>query len=444
VAALAGALLLPAVAAAPGGASGASSTTNTSPVALDALEVLRQVKTVFVIPLENHDLTQQSTNAAAQQLLGNPAAPYINSLLTPGNPNAAQVSYAARYYNVGQGVHPSEPNYIWSEAGTSFGVYIDADPDPTLGNVFTCQHLTGQMNAAGIPWRTYLEDLQYSTSELVSALGTNAAVNVYNGSTFYVYMAKHNPMGFFTDTQNTNDYPLAQLWVDLTNSAVGRYNWVIPDACNEMHNWLPDGFTYNGVFFWEDQAAIAQGDNCLSLIIPRLMASRAYQDNGLIIIWTDETASTDDTNTALPEIIISPLAKGNAYASSIVMSHASDLKTMDEIFGLAFQTNAIPARDIDAFGTGYNTVATVNDLSDLFQAPPPAGSPPEVLGIAVESNTVAIRMAGIPGQNYHLQGSTNLVDWIILSPATAGANGLFQVTDTNLNLYPRRFYRVGP
>ena len=32
---------------------------------------------------------------------------------------------------------------------------------------------------------------------------------------------------------------------------------------------------------------------------------------------------------------------------------------MDEIFGLAFQTNAIPARDRNAFGTGYN------------QSPPP-------------------------------------------------------------------------
>ena len=67
------------------------------------------------------------------------------------------------------------------------------------------------------------------------------------------------------------------------------------------------------------------------------------------------------------EIIISPLAKGNAYASSVVMSHSSDLKTMDEIFGLAFQTNAIPSSDLNAAGTGYNYVAAANDLSDMFQ-----------------------------------------------------------------------------
>jgi hypothetical protein len=442
--ALAWAALLPAVATEGRALSTSASMTNARVGKLDATQTLKQVKTVFVIPLENHDLTQQSTTVGAEQILGNPAAPYLNSLLTPGDPNAAQVSYATKYYNAGQGVHPSEPNYVWSEAGTSFGVYLDADPSVDAGNVFTCQHLTGQMTAAGIPWRSYQEDLEYTSSACVSSTGTNAGVNVYNGSTFYVYMARHNPMEFFSDTQNTNVYSLTQLWVDLDNNAVGRYNWVTPDACNEMHNWLPNGFTYNGVFFWDDQAAVAQGDNCLSSIIPRIMASQAYQDHGLIIIWTDETATTctDDTNTTLVEIIISPLARGNAYASPVVMSHSSDLKTMDEIFGLDFQTNAIPARDINALGTGYNDVAAANDLSDLFQ-PSPANDRPEMLGISVDANTVMLRMAGIPGQNYHVEGSMDLLNWVNLGPATAGTNGLFQF-DTNLNLYPRRFYRVGP
>ena len=77
----------------------------------------------------------------------------------------------------------------------------------------------------------------------------------------------------------------------------------------------------------------------------------------MIIIWTDETESTDDTNTTLPFIIISPLAKGNAYASTLPYSHSSDLKTMDEIFGLAYQTNAIPSAESDAQNDGkYNYV----------------------------------------------------------------------------------------
>jgi hypothetical protein len=30
----------------------------------------------------------------------NPAAPFINSLVTPGNANAANVSYASKYLNI--------------------------------------------------------------------------------------------------------------------------------------------------------------------------------------------------------------------------------------------------------------------------------------------------------------------------------------------------------
>src|SRR5450432_3256201 len=58
-----------------------------------------KIRTVFVIAMENHNFTQSNPTSSPQQILGNPAAPYINSLVTPGNPNAAQVSYATKYYN---------------------------------------------------------------------------------------------------------------------------------------------------------------------------------------------------------------------------------------------------------------------------------------------------------------------------------------------------------
>src|ERR1700722_5935863 len=88
------------------------------------IQSLQQIKTVFVIPLENHDWTQQCPDCSPQQLMGNPAAPYLNSLVTPGNSNAAQVSYATAYYGI-PGNHPSEVNYVWSEAGENFDVYTD-------------------------------------------------------------------------------------------------------------------------------------------------------------------------------------------------------------------------------------------------------------------------------------------------------------------------------
>jgi len=323
---------------------------------------------VFVIAMENHNLTQPNPASNPQQILGNPAAPYLNSLMTPGNPNAAQSSYAIRYFNGGVGGHPSEPNYVWAEAGTDFGVHTDADPRDANGNTSydRSNHLTAQFTAAGISWKNYQEDVQLSLSATNSASGTNGPVNPYYGTTQFNYAVKHNPMAFFADTAVENVFPLSQLFLDLSANTVGKYNWITPNQFDDAHSALNGGFTYLGTHYTGDQASIAQGDNFLSQVIPQIMASPAYKDNGAIIIWWDETEGGDDTNHTIPEIVISPLAKGNAYASSVVMSHSSDVKTMEEIFGLSFLNNPIPTNEISPTGVGFNNVATVNDLSDLF------------------------------------------------------------------------------
>src|SRR5262249_16569575 len=152
----------------------------------------------------------------------------------------------------------------------------------------------------------------------------------------YNYAAKHNPEVFFSSTNGGNNLttsnpeaqfyaPIQQLATDLANNTVARYNWITPDQYNDAHSALPGGFTYNGVQYTGDQAAIAQGDNFLSQIIPEIEASQAYQNNGAIIIWWDETEGGDDPSRKIPEIIISPDAKGNAYTNNILYTHSSDL-----------------------------------------------------------------------------------------------------------------------
>ena len=469
----AGAYALTAVATDNSGVSATSSVVTVTVTNSPALATLQSIKTVFVIALENHDLVQANPEGSPQQIWGNPAAPYFNSLITPGNSNAAHVSFATRYYSVAFGAHPSEQNYVWTEAGTDFGVHTDKDPTPAAGNVFSnVMHLTGQLTAAGIPWRCYEEDMQYSTSSLVSASGSGVPVNPYNGTTEYNYAVKHNPMAFFPDTQNQNVYPLTNFWTDLTNNNLGRYNWIGPDQYNEMHSALPDGFVYHGVLYNGNQAAIAEGDNCLSIVIPQIMASPAYQDHGAIVIWTDETESTDDTNTSLPFLIISPLARGNAYACPRPCSHSSLLKTMDEIFGLAWQNNAIPIADLDAQNTGYNAVngssEVVNDLGDFFLASRAAASTTNTTGTSTNASqppttylhgaqapattptTLAggafqWSFAGTSGQTYEVLASSDLnlphSAWTVVATGTFnGTNAVF--TDPNAALYPKRYYVV--
>src|SRR5215475_5007672 len=105
-----------------------------------------EIKTVFVIAMENHNWTQPANQftGSIQQIFQNPNAPFINSLVK-GTALAIingsvvkiseQVAYATQYHNVlatpsgnNPQIHPSEPNYLWAEAGTNFGVFNDIDP----------------------------------------------------------------------------------------------------------------------------------------------------------------------------------------------------------------------------------------------------------------------------------------------------------------------------
>ena len=359
-------LCLVACGSSPGDGTATDPSLGTSRSAIDDNTQGGGVKTVFVIAMENHNFTQPEPMSSPQQILGNVAAPYINSLVTPGNPNAAQASWATKYFNAGVHVHPSEPNYVWAEAGTDFGVHTDADPSPAANNIFDVPHLTRQLDEQGISWKNYQEDVDLSSSPIKSASGTNGPVNPYNGTTQFNYAVKHNPMAFFPDSAIKNVYPLTQLAQDLATGRVAQYNWITPDQYNDQHSSLHGGFTYKGTLFTGDQASIAQGDNFLSIIVPQIMATPQYKNNGAIVIWWDETEQADDTAHAIGEIIISPLGKGDAFASSVELNHSSDLKTWEELFGLPFVNNPIPASETNVSGSGFNTVATVNDLSDLF------------------------------------------------------------------------------
>lgn len=122
----------------------------------------QNVKKVFVIAMENHNWTQpdHQFDGKIQQVFQNPNGPFINSLVD-GTATAVingsvvnisrQVSYGTAYHNVlatpsgnNPSIHPSEPNYIWSEAGTNFGIFNDNDPYASPGgtNQNTNQHLS--------------------------------------------------------------------------------------------------------------------------------------------------------------------------------------------------------------------------------------------------------------------------------------------------------------
>jgi hypothetical protein len=371
----------------------------------------RQIKHVFVIAMENHNWTQPTQVAGGiQQIFQNPNAPFINSLVNGtavawinGQPvNISQsTAYAAAYHNVlatqsgnNPHIHPSEPNYIWAEAGTNFGVLNDADPyatnPPNAQN--TTQHLTGLLQQVGKTWKSYQEDIDLASANgsltnvplpqsgwtvpLVSKSGffdSNSLLNEYNDSLQYNYAPKHNPMVFFTDTNGGNNTttslssqyaPLQQLAVDLANNSVANYNWITPDQYNDQHTSLKNGFA--GVT--GDAANIKQGDNALARLVPLIMSSQAYKDGGVIVLWWDESEAdgtngdnADDFNHTIGEIVISDLAHPNEnglpYASPVDLTHSSDLRTWQNVFHVKSGSQKSPY---------LGDAADANDLSDLF------------------------------------------------------------------------------
>ena len=272
---------------------------------------MSSVKTVFLILFENADWASITPSVA----------PYIRTTVVPMGAHATQ------YFNP-KGNHPSEPNYIWLEAGGHLGLTTNNDASPS-NSTATEHHLVRYLQNAGISWRTYQEDIDGTICPLTSDL--------LDGR----YVAKHNPFVFFRDVTDNNNpnssyciahnRPFTELATDLRKNTVARYNFITPNLCNDMHD-----------------CGIKAGDTWLSQNLPVILNSQAYQDNGAVFITWDEGANGSDGPIGM--IVVSPLTKVN-YANSINYTHSSTLRTMQEILGVRrFLLDA----------------ANATDLSDLF------------------------------------------------------------------------------
>jgi len=275
------------------------------------------IHTVFLILMENSDWSSIKNSSSA---------PYINHTLLP------IASHAEQYYNP-PGLHPSLPNYLWLEAGTNFGI-LD-DDYPAHNHQSTTSHLVDLLEAAGLSWRAYQEDISGLDCPL-----TNVGL----------YDVNHDPFVYFDDVTQTNDStarrciqhvrPYSELETDLINDTVARYNFITPNLCNDMHDAcapLND--------------PVQQGDTWLSTEVPKILTSPAYANNGVLFILWDEGGTGDGP---IGMIVLSPKAKGGGYSNTIVYHHSSTLRTMQEIFnvttpmlgGATDATNAFDLRDL--------------------------------------------------------------------------------------------------
>ena len=271
--------------------------------------------TVFTIVMENK---------SRGDILGNSSAPFINKL---AKENAVANGYHDSY------VHPSEPNYLWMVSGENFGI-LD-DNDPKSHSIDSTSHIADQLELAGLTWKSYQE-----------SMGEPCGLTSHGR-----YAAKHDPFVYFDDINGWNgktfvpsprcnehvvDY--SQLAADIAANQVPKYAFITPNLDNDMH----DG-------------SVAQGDLWLSTELPKIMASDAYKNGGVIFLLWDEGSGTFGPGDDPPFIAISPYAVAG-MKSNVSYDTSSYLKTVQQILGV----ESVPCS---------TDPTKVKAMTDLFSVP---------------------------------------------------------------------------
>ena len=270
----------------------APSAAATKPASTPSKSKLPAFSHVFIIVLENKE---------ESAVINNTDAAYFNKLAT-------QYARATNYYGIR---HPSLPNYLAMIGGDTFGVKSDCTKC-----FINEDNLAAQLETAGHSWKGYMEGMPQPC---------------YVGSAD-PYAQKHNPFIYFDNIRNDPTrcnklVPLTQLDADLQANPLPHLVWITPDLCSDTHD-----------------CPISTGDKWLETWVPKLLASPAWKNNGVLFITYDEGSGNKGccqlaTGGEIATLVISPLVKAG-FQSSVPYNHYSLLRTIEEAWGLPLLRNA--------------------------------------------------------------------------------------------------------
>ena len=253
--------------------------------------------------MENHD---------ASQIYGNNAdAPYINGTLVPTYAHATNFDD-----ELAQSI-PSEPHYVWMEAGTN--TFADrtftTDADPSQSNsTSSTEHLTTQIKNApnGVTWRTYQEGMNASTG----------ACPIHKAG---FYAPKHDPFVFFRDVAGSPPSATSPDCSAYHRPYGSLAETSVPATCELHVHHARSVQRHARRFGCPSSNTIRAGDTWLSTELPRLI-DYASRNAGVIFLTWDEG---DDT-CKLPFLAIGPGVKPG-YAGSVTYNHSSLVKSIEQI-----------------------------------------------------------------------------------------------------------------
>lgn len=223
---------------------------------------------VFVVVMENREYG----TALAQ--------PYTAQL-------ARQYAVATNYHAISR---PSLPNYLALTSGATFGV---SDDDyhrlPAVG-------IGDELSRDRVAWRAYMESMTRGCFDSP-----------------YPYSLHHNPFAYYGGACPANVVPMTELDTDLA-SATPSFSWITPNLCSDGHD-----------------CSAHQADDFLSDIVPKIQASRVWQQGGLLLITWDENEGS--AGNQVPALVIAPNLTRHQTAQP--RDHYSLLATAEDRLGVS-------------------------------------------------------------------------------------------------------------
>lgn len=242
-------------------------------------------------------------NREYEEVLGNPAAPYLNHLVERG-------AIATNYYGV---THPSLPNYLALFAGDTFGIDENCTDCVVYG-----PNLATQLSRAGISWRAYMESMPS---------------RCFTGSSFGRYAKRHNPFAYFPSVtalprRCNRIVPETRLVADLDRHRLPEFIWLTPDLCHDGHDCALDAVDW---YLW--------------LLLPRVI--HQLGPHGLLVLTFDEGLSDagccgSPGGGRIPTVLVGPgVPRGKEILRPA--NHYSLLASIEDRFGLPRLRNAATA-----------------------------------------------------------------------------------------------------
>jgi hypothetical protein len=220
-------------------------------------------------------------NRSYSDVIGNPSAPFINSL-------AASGALFTQSFAV---THPSEPNYVALFSGSTQGLTDDSCP-----HTYRVPNLGSQLNAAG---RTFI-----GYSDSLPSPG-------FTGCTAGAYARKHVPWIDFADLPASVNQPFTAFPADFTT--LPSLSFVIPNLNHDMH----DG-------------TIGQGDAWLKQNLAGYAQWATAHNSVLVLTWDEDDGSEDNQ---IPTIIVGAHVKAGRYGEHV--THYRVLRTLESWFDVA-------------------------------------------------------------------------------------------------------------